>query len=167
MQVTGTHISYYYICGRKLWLYSNGIQMEHSSELVAAGKLLHQAAYPKRPGKWRELSAAGIKLDFYEPVLGIVHETKKSKAFCVSHIWQLKFYMSALRRAGFRAELGILEYPLLRRTEEVRLCPADLAELEKAEKEIAEITQRDQVPPIGDTKRCRNCSYADFCNTDE
>ena len=35
MNITGTHFNYYQICHRKLWLFSNGIQMEHTSDLVA------------------------------------------------------------------------------------------------------------------------------------
>ena len=33
MRITGTHINYYFICKRKLWLYSNGIQLEQEIRL--------------------------------------------------------------------------------------------------------------------------------------
>jgi len=48
MNITATHINYYHICHRKLWLFSNGINMEHTSEMVADGKLLHETSYPQR-----------------------------------------------------------------------------------------------------------------------
>jgi CRISPR-associated exonuclease Cas4 len=35
MKPTGTHINYYHICHRKLWLFANNVQMEHNSDLVA------------------------------------------------------------------------------------------------------------------------------------
>lgn len=35
MHLTATHINYYHICHRKLWLFVNGINMEHNSETVA------------------------------------------------------------------------------------------------------------------------------------
>ena len=38
--LTATHINYYHVCHRKLWLFSNGIQMEHTSETVQEGKLI-------------------------------------------------------------------------------------------------------------------------------
>lgn len=36
---TGTHFNYYMVCHRKLWLFANGINMEHTSDLVYEGKL--------------------------------------------------------------------------------------------------------------------------------
>jgi CRISPR/Cas system-associated exonuclease Cas4 (RecB family) len=40
MQVTGTHIAYLHTCARKLWLFANGLNMEHTSEVVAEGRLI-------------------------------------------------------------------------------------------------------------------------------
>ena len=34
MTPTGTHFNYYHICRRKLWLFANGINMEHVSDTV-------------------------------------------------------------------------------------------------------------------------------------
>lgn len=141
--------------------------MEQNSELVAAGKLLHETVYPQRPGKWRELAVAGIKIDFYEPQLGIVHETKRSRAFKQSHVQQLRYYLLVLRRAGLRAERGILEYPALRRTEEVLLSDENVCELERAEADIATILADAAVPPKLAQSRCSNCSYFDFCHASE
>lgn len=42
MNVTGTHFNYYQVCKRKLWLFANGITMEHTSDLVYEGKLIHE-----------------------------------------------------------------------------------------------------------------------------
>jgi CRISPR-associated exonuclease Cas4 len=44
MIITPTHINYYHVCHRKLWLFSHGKQMEHTSELVAEGKLIHETS---------------------------------------------------------------------------------------------------------------------------
>jgi CRISPR/Cas system-associated exonuclease Cas4 (RecB family) len=38
MHTTGTHIAYLHLCHRKRWLFANGMQMEHRSELVAEGR---------------------------------------------------------------------------------------------------------------------------------
>jgi len=141
--------------------------MEHSSELVASGKLLHETVYPQRPGRWRELAVAGIKIDFYEPHLGIVHETKRSRAFKESHVWQLRYYLLVLRRAGLRAEMGILEYPMLRRTEEVLLTDEDIRSLEQAEADIVTLLADEHVPDKLAPSRCSNCSYFDFCHASE
>ena len=40
MYFTATHINYYNICHRKLWLFSNGINMEHNSALVLTKKTI-------------------------------------------------------------------------------------------------------------------------------
>jgi len=40
MTPTGTHFNYYQICRRKLWLFANGISMEHTSDTVYDGKLI-------------------------------------------------------------------------------------------------------------------------------
>ena len=34
MRLTATHINYFHICHRKLWLFANGINMEHTSDAV-------------------------------------------------------------------------------------------------------------------------------------
>lgn len=46
MTPTGTHFNYYQICHRKLWLFANGINMEHVSDAVYDGKLIHEGSYP-------------------------------------------------------------------------------------------------------------------------
>ena len=48
MIITGLHIQYYFVCHRKLWLFANGIQMEHTSDLVYEGKLIHETTYPQQ-----------------------------------------------------------------------------------------------------------------------
>ena len=67
MQITATHINYYHICKRKLWLFANGINMEHTSEAVATGKLIHETTYPQRAEKYTELDVGEVKLIFTMP----------------------------------------------------------------------------------------------------
>ena len=42
---TGVQVNYYFICKRKLWLFSHNIGMEKESEAVKIGKLLHEETY--------------------------------------------------------------------------------------------------------------------------
>lgn len=65
--LTGTHFNYYMVCRRKLWLFANGINMEHVSDLVFEGRLVHEDSYPQRAGKYEEIELNGIKVDFYDP----------------------------------------------------------------------------------------------------
>jgi len=66
MNLTATHINYYFVCKRKLWLFSNGINMEHTSDIVAEGKLIHETSYPQRPERYTELEIDGSVIDFYD-----------------------------------------------------------------------------------------------------
>jgi CRISPR-associated exonuclease Cas4 len=66
MIITPTHINYYHVCHRKLWLFSHGIQMEHTSDLVSEGRLIHETSYPQRPEKYTEVKLEEAVIDFYE-----------------------------------------------------------------------------------------------------
>src|SRR6056297_2314092 len=125
MQITGTHINYYFVCHRKLWLFTNGINMEQSSELVDEGRLIHETAYPRRAERYQEIAVEGIKLDFFDPETNTVHEIKKTGKMEQAHEWQLKYYLYMLNRNGISHPKGILEYPRLRQTKEVELLPED------------------------------------------
>ncbi|WP_250160069.1 Dna2/Cas4 domain-containing protein [Caloranaerobacter azorensis] len=46
-KVQGVKVNYYYICKRKLWLYSKGITMEQNSDRVMIGKLVHENSYKR------------------------------------------------------------------------------------------------------------------------
>ena len=106
--MTGTHFNYYYVCPRKLWLFANGINMEHTSDLVAEGKLIHEKSYPQRPERYEELEIDGIKLDFYDARNRVIHEIKKSDKVDEAHRWQLKYYIHVLERNGVEGVTGIL-----------------------------------------------------------
>jgi len=66
MNITGTHFNYYLICHRKLWLFSNSIGMEHTSDLVYEGKLIHENSYPFRSERYSEIEIGGIKIENIE-----------------------------------------------------------------------------------------------------
>ncbi|MHB1179040.1 MAG: Dna2/Cas4 domain-containing protein [Daejeonella sp.] len=76
MLLTATDINYYHVCHRKLWLFANGIRMEHTSDVVAEGKLIGETTYPERAEKYTEIEVDGIKIDFYDAKNKVVHEVK-------------------------------------------------------------------------------------------
>ena len=47
MNITGVMIYYYFICERKLWYFTNEINMEQNSELVSIGKILDESSYTR------------------------------------------------------------------------------------------------------------------------
>ncbi|RCW32760.1 CRISPR-associated protein Cas4 [Marinilabilia salmonicolor] len=167
MQITGTHFNYYQVCHRKLWLFANGINMEHSSDLVYEGKMIHETSYPQRAERYREVEMEGIKIDFFDQHNKIIHEIKKSRKEHESHIWQLKYYIPVLERAGISGVSGILEYPKERKTEEIFLSEPDRERLKEIETDIHQIIHSDTCPDVINLPKCRKCAYYDFCYSGE
>ncbi|WP_372776549.1 CRISPR-associated protein Cas4 [Mangrovibacterium sp.] len=163
MNITGTHFNYYLICHRKLWLFANGINMESTSDLVYEGKLLHETSYPRRSEKYRELALDGIKIDYFDPKNKVVHEIKKSDKHEEAHEWQVKYYLYVLEQNGVEGATGLLEYPRLHKTDEVFLTIPDREAITEMLEKIAQLIAREQCPERIPIKRCKHCSYFDFC----
>jgi len=166
MQITGTHFNYYLICHRKLWLFANNIQMEHTSEAVSLGKLIHESSYPQRIDRYKELAIEGIKIDYFDTKKQVVHEIKKSDKKEDAHIWQVKYYLYVLENNGIRAT-GVLEYPKLRKTQEVFLSQPDREFIEEAKLKIETIVAATACPERIPKSKCKKCSYFDFCYAEE
>lgn len=167
MNITGTHINYYFICHSKLWLSANSIQMEQTSEIVYEGKLIHETSYQQRSAKYEEIAIGGIKIDFYDAKNKVIHEIKKSRKLHEAHIWQLKYYIYTLEKAGIKNVSGILEYPKEKKTEQVYLSQVDIENINFITKDILRIINSDTVPKIIKKTRCVKCSYYDFCFINE
>lgn len=69
--MTGTKISYYFICHRELWFFCRNIKMEQNNEM-------------------------GI--DFYDNKNKIIHKVKKSNKMEETHICKIKFYFYVLAK---------------------------------------------------------------------
>lgn len=175
MNLTGTHINYYRLCKRKLWLYTNGINMEQTSDLVADGKIIEEESYLQRSEKYSQIEISynynGIslngKIDFFNTTKKIVHETKRSNKVESAHIWQVKFYLWLLKLNDIEAEGGVIEYPKLRITENVSLTEEDVEYLESSVLEINNLIRNNNCPPVINARICKSCSYYDFCYADE
>ena len=167
MFVTGTHFNYYQVCKRKLWLFGNGIQMEHTSDLVYEGKLIHEDSYAQRSSKYEEVELDGIKVDYYDTKNRIIHEIKKSNKIEAAHEWQLKYYIYIFEKNGIPGVTGILEYPTLRKTQQIELTDLDREEILATEDKIKEIINLDTCPEEKKRGICKNCSYYDFCFSGE
>ena len=84
MLFSGTQVNYYIICKTKLWLFSHFVTMEHSSDLVSYGKLVHETSYRE---KKKEIVIDGrIAIDFIQKGdTLILHEVKKAKKMEKAH----------------------------------------------------------------------------------
>lgn len=176
MNLTATHINYFHICKRKLWLFSNGIQMEHTSDTVAEGKLIHETSYPQRAEKYTEITLSfpyenGItlygKIDFYDAKNKVVHEIKKSDKMEEAHEWQVKFYIYLLELNEIQGVKAILEYPKFRETKEILLTETDKTILKATITQIEKIVSNVNCPERINKKFCKKCAYYDFCYVGE
>lgn len=167
MQINATLINLYNVCKRELWLHSNGIRFEHTSDLVYEGKLIHEDSYPQRSKKYEEVELDGIKVDFYDAKNKVIHEIKKSNKVEYAHEWQLKYYIFVFENNGIGGVTGILEYPTLRKTEPVVLSDIDRELLKEMMTEIQRIIESEECPPLQKKGICKNCSYFEFCYSGE
>jgi len=72
---TGTQVNYYFVCHRKLWLFSHGLDMEHTSDTVYMGKLIGEESFAREK---KELLIDGfMKVDFIGSD-GLIHEIKEN-----------------------------------------------------------------------------------------
>ena len=161
--VTGTHFNYYQVCKRKLWLFANGINMEHNSDLVYDGRLIHENTYPQRPDRYEELEMEGIKIDYYDARNRLIHEIKRSDKVEQAHEWQVKYYIYVLERNGITGVTGLLEYPTLRHTSHVTLTDDDRNKIHEMEQDIKTLITSENCPPVIHARICKNCSYYEFC----
>ena len=110
-KVTGTMVYYYFVCKRKLWYFSNEINMESENESVILGKLLDEGSF-KRDEKHINIDDT-INIDFIREYKEL-HEVKKSKAIEEAGVWQTKYYLYYLKQRGVTGLKARIDYPLLK-----------------------------------------------------
>ena len=167
MTVTGTIFNYFMVCRRKLWLFAHGITMEQESELVYEGKHIHENSYPERNPNYEEIELDGIKVDFYDARHHVIHEIKKSDKLEAAGRWQLKYYLYVFEMHGVKDIKGVLEFPKQRKTENVTLTDEDRQKIKDMLADIEKACEEKACPPLLKKERCKQCSYYEFCYTNE
>ncbi|MBL8149527.1 MAG: CRISPR-associated protein Cas4 [Blastocatellia bacterium] len=156
---TGTEIGYYFVCKKKLWLFSHGVKMEHESDLVKLGKLVHQESYEREK---KEINIDDkIVLDWRED--GLIHEVKLSDKMENAHEMQLAYYLYFLKKKGVTLLQGKLDYPKLRQTKLVQLTPELEDKLKHTLIDMESIIRSSTPPKVNFMNICRSCSYAELC----
>lgn len=159
-EVSGTMFYYYFVCKRKLWFFSNEIQLEDENEDVKLGKLLDESSYSRE--EKHILIDNTINIDFIKD-WKILHEIKKQKSIEEAGIWQVKYYLYFLKKRGIYLEKGILDYPKLKKREEIFLSLEDEKEIEKILENIGKIIQEERPPKLEKLKICKKCAYFEYC----
>lgn len=162
LDYTGTQVNYFIVCPRKLWLFSHDVTMEHTSELVELGQLIHEASYPRER---KEVRFGRIVIDF-AGAGGVIHEVKKSNRMEEAHRFQLLYYLYCLKQRGVTSVKGEIDYPKLRKKMTVELTPEAERQLEEVLQKIEHVLNQGQPPPcIDKLSICKKCSYYDLCYT--
>jgi len=182
MMFSGTQVNYYFICKRKLWLFSHNIVIESESDLVKLGKLIHERGYKR---KLKEVQVDRIKVDFldHQRMIAkrvyatrmqnerqgnaeqsiVIHEVKRSRSMQDAHVFQLLYYIYYLRKNyNAHVNLGILHYPLLKENIPIELTEEKARQLEDVLNDIAELVSK-PVPQAVWLKPCSSCAYIEVC----
>lgn len=167
MLINATLINLYHVCKRECWLHANGIRMEHTSDIVAEGKLIGETSYAERSRKYTELAMDGIKIDFYDAKNKVIHEVKKTDKVEKAHISQVKYYLYVLEKNGINGATAILEYPKMKQRKVVEWEEGDKELVLSYIHEVSEIIQQPECPPLVKLSICKKCSYYDFCYAGE
>jgi len=160
-QVTGTHIWYYYICKREVWLMIHQIEANQDDENMLIGKLIGEHSYKREK---KEVDLGNAKLDIIRTEDGqvVVGEVKKSSRFIESASKQLLFYLLQLKEMGIEA-WGELMIPEEKKKIDVILDEKSTAEIMDAIEEITKIAESELPPEPVKIKYCRKCAYSEFC----
>ena len=160
LRTNGVKVNYFFVCQRKLWLYSKNLTMESSSDQVTLGRLLHDRAYRYQPK--REIMIDNlIKIDLFES--SVIYEVKYSRKMEEAHRWQLLYYLYYLKQLGLDGLKGEINYPKLRRKEEVELNSEAEARMPRVLMDIKQIESLAEPPDLPFSRICKPCSYAELC----
>jgi CRISPR-associated exonuclease Cas4 len=163
MLFSGTQVNYYIICKTKLWLFSHFVTMEHSSDLVSYGKLVHETSYGEK--KKEIVIDDRIAIDFIQKGdTLILHEVKKAKKMEKAHRYQLLYYLYYLTELkGIANVEGEIDYPLLRKKEHIVLTEDLKEEISTILKGLKEVIAMPEPPEPTYMRICRKCAYFEFC----
>ncbi|SFE52344.1 CRISPR-associated protein Cas4 [Alteribacillus iranensis] len=157
--VGGIHLHYYALCKRKLWLYDKGIAMEHESDRVLQGSILHEQAYPRLQQKeW--LVDDAFRIDAIDGEY--IRETKISSKMKNADRLQMLYYLYQLENRGIRKK-GLLSYTKEKRTEEVMLDDDTRKEIKRAIAETHGVLEEERTPKVIKMPYCKSCAYYSFC----
>jgi len=159
--ITGNLINAYYICHRKLWLFSHQINPPVDNFYLDIGRLIGEESYSRSK---KEIQAGNLKIDMIENENGklIIAEIKKSSKGQKPARMQLAFYLYQLKKQRLNLS-GELLIPRERKRIKVELTDELESELENAFESMKKIISSEQPPEPHKIGFCRNCAYREFC----
>jgi CRISPR-associated exonuclease Cas4 len=161
VKITGTIISYYFICKTKLWLSANRLNLEDNSEDVHIGRVLHEINEDK--SKHGEVQLGNVKIDKITDEY--VVEFKKSDSDPEAAKWQLLLELFPLKQKGIEKK-GRLEYAEKSKQTKTEIIVLDDEHESKLLNIFEEITALigEKVPPKPlFMPKCKRCAYYEYC----
>jgi CRISPR-associated exonuclease Cas4 len=162
IHVTGTEISYLYICPRKLWLFRHGIKMENENTHVQLGKLIQEETFSRHP-KEIPLGDIGV-IDWAELPKGIIHETKKGKCPKDGEIAQTRYYLWWLRKHNVDVRHCIIHYPKIRKTQKLDWEDGMEMSVKRDLEAVVKIIKKRTPPDFVKLPWCKSCAYEEYCS---
>lgn len=159
LNIGGLEVDYYCICKRKLWLYSNGISMETTSDRVIQGTVLHENSYNSSNSK-EVLINNMICLDIVDN--DYVREVKISSKMKNADKMQLLYYLYVLKNMGIEKK-GTLNYTKEKKVEEVILGKEEEKAIEEILDGIEKVLKMKYPPKAKKYPYCSKCSYYEYC----
>lgn len=159
IRITGLKVNYYYICKRKLWLFSKNLSFEKNNDKIILGQILHENYYKSEKERdilIQELISIDIVDDDY------IREVKSSDKMEKADTMQVVYYLYVLKQLGIE-KVGLINYPKQKKKKEVHLTKQLEQELLEALKDIEKIVNQPKPPKLEKLPYCKKCSYFEFC----
>ncbi len=161
VNITGTLISYYFICKTKLWLHANRLNLEDNSEDVRIGKVLHEIQEQKT--KKAEIKIDNVKID--KITKEYLVEFKKSDSDPEAVKWQVLLYLYKLKQKGIHRK-GKIDYHEKNhntKTEILELDEQNEKELLRVLEAIENLINLPKSPAPKFENKCKKCAYYEYC----
>ncbi|UFX82690.1 CRISPR-associated protein Cas4 [Candidatus Absconditicoccus praedator] len=164
-QITASLIAQYMHCPRQGWLFYNNLKSEHTSEKVKIGKHYHELRYDDQDENV-EVELDGIKID--KLTKDYVEEFKKANTEFEGVKMQILFYLWKLKQKGVNKK-GLIKFKENQDNIQIELTKDNEKELLNTIQDIESILSSEKIPDKlinkqgGPHKKCRGCSYYEFC----
>ncbi|MGC9101413.1 MAG: CRISPR-associated protein Cas4 [Caldisericum sp.] len=156
-------MNYFFICKRKLWLFSRGITMEKESDRVLQGSIIHKNSYEKFEDK-EVLIDDILKIDILED--DFIGEVKISSKMIEADKMQLLYYLYYLKQLGIE-KYGILYYVKEKRKENLTLTESLSKQIKQTLIEINRTINMNKPPQVQNLPYCKKCAYYELCFSGE
>lgn len=163
--INGTHIWYYFICKREVWLILHQIAADQDDENIDLGRFIQEHVYQRNK---KELLIGNVQVDRIrrEDDQLVIGEVKKSSRYLESSRYQLLYYLQTLKKMGIAAR-GELLFPEEKKKVVVELTEESEQELNQAVEAIRAIARLPVPPQPEKIHFCRKCAYREYCWAEE